>query len=197
MKVKKKFIVGILIFLGITILSTIIVLSFILTTKDENTHTNKDNKIEEQTDISLNKKEQENQSNESIVTEQETNKEETPKEVHNYPKKEEIPKTESSPSSNVTPPQETNIPTTPPNNNSVVETPKEETCTPKKFYSIFRADFTTFEKCNQIGNEYKQIYNYYGFYCDYQTDDCGTTYYMLTMFDTNGKEYGYNTIPSP
>lgn len=76
-------------------------------------------------------------------------------------------------------------------NNSVAS------CTPKKFYTVFRADFDNIETCISIGNQYKSIYGYYGFTCDYQTDDCGVMYYMLSMFDTNGIEYGYNAIPKP
>ena len=51
--------------------------------------------------------------------------------------------------------------------------------------------------CQQVGNQYKEVYGYYGFICDYDMDDCGDTYYMLTMFDGNGNYIDYPNIPKP
>ena len=85
-----------------------------------------------------------------------------------------------------TPPQAT----TPP----VVEEPS---CTPKKFYTVFRPDFDSMTECNRVGELYKKEYGYYGYFCDYTTDDCGDMYYMLTMFDGNNNYIAYPDIPKP
>lgn len=70
------------------------------------------------------------------------------------------------------------------------------TCTPKKFYTTFRADFTSEAECESTYNYYHNIDpdKYLGFICSYQTDDCGDMYYMLTFFDSNGNYFGYNEI---
>lgn len=72
----------------------------------------------------------------------------------------------------------------------------EKTCTPKKFIMpSFRADFDSFDKCQSVGNSLiKSSELYYGYFCDNMTDDCGTTYYMLSIFDEHGNYYEYNTI---
>lgn len=88
------------------------------------------------------------------------------------------------------------------NNNSSSENqskpPIEQTpsCTPKKFYTTFRADFSSEAECEAKYNYYHNIdpNKYLGFICSYQTDDCGVTYYMLTFFDSNGHYFGYNEI---
>lgn len=76
--------------------------------------------------------------------------------------------------------------------------PIEQTpsCTPKKFYTTFRADFSSEAECEAKYNYYHNIdpNKYLGFICSYQTDDCGVTYYMLTFFDSNGHYFGYNEI---
>lgn len=86
----------------------------------------------------------------------------------------------------------------------VPETPKQEepqpvapSCTPKKFDMNFvRADFSSFGACTQMGDKYKEAG--YGYFCDNYQDDCGTTYYMLTIYERNtGKEYDYHTIQLP
>ncbi len=71
-----------------------------------------------------------------------------------------------------------------------------ETCTPKKFYTTFRADFTSQSECESVYNYYHSINpdKYLGFICSYQTDDCGNIYYMLTFFDSSGNYFGYNEI---
>lgn len=89
-----------------------------------------------------------------------------------------------------------------PKQNPNVQTPNPaptKSCTPKKFYSVFRADedIKSMEDCNSKGALYKSVYGYIGYSCDYQTDDCGDLYYMLQMIDENGQEHGYNTIPKP
>lgn len=117
--------------------------------------------------------------------------------------KEEMPQSEANTNETYTTPkndtntnnQQTTIPTppqtiTPP----VVEKPS---CTPKKFYTVFRADFDSMAECNRVGELYKKEYGYYGYFCDYTTDDCGVMYYMLTMFDGNNNYIAYPDIPKP
>lgn len=85
------------------------------------------------------------------------------------------------------------------NNTSKQEPPKEEipSCTPKKFDMNFvRADFSSFGECVSKGDQYKAAG--YGYFCDNYQDDCGTTYYMLTIYERNtGIEYDFHTIPLP
>ena len=81
------------------------------------------------------------------------------------------------------------------NSTPIVEENNERQCTVKKFYSVFRADFDNFEECNEKGNILKEKNKYYGFTCDYQTDDCGDIYYMLTFFDGNGNFIDYPSVP--
>lgn len=89
-------------------------------------------------------------------------------------------------------------PSTPPvQSEQPQEVVPEPSCIPKKFYTVFRADFDSMEMCQQIGEQYQDRYGYYGFICDYDMDDCGTTYYMLTMFDGNGNYIDYPNIPKP
>ena len=67
-----------------------------------------------------------------------------------------------------------------------------KTCTPKKFvFSWARADFDNEQACINKGNSYMPTY---GFSCDSYPDDCGITYYTLTLFDTNGAEYDFHNI---
>ena len=40
----------------------------------------------------------------------------------------------------------------------------------------------------------REICSVYGFSCDSYPDDCGVTYYTLTLFDTNGVEYDFHNI---
>lgn len=81
-------------------------------------------------------------------------------------------------------------------NNSITEnsTPAPS-CISKKFDMAWvRADFDTFSDCTQLGERYKQIG--YGYFCDNYQDDCGITYYMLTLYERNtGIEHDYHTIP--
>lgn len=70
------------------------------------------------------------------------------------------------------------------------------TCTPKKFdISFARADFESMDACQSKGNQYME-YDY-GYICDYFPDNCGTYYYMLTLFDTNGTHYDYHDVEIP
>lgn len=71
----------------------------------------------------------------------------------------------------------------------------ERQCVVKKFYSVFRADFDNFDECNKTGKKLKELNGYYGFTCDYQTDDCGDIYYMLTFFDGEGNFIDYPSVP--
>ena len=114
------------------------------------------------------------------------NIEETPKEnpnnnVHTTPQ----PQT---PSNNQT---TTKQPTTPP---KVVETPS---CTPKLFYVVFRADFDSLDKLKATAEQYKEIYGFTGYEYMSATDDCGDTYYQLTMRTKDDKLVEYSDIPKP
>ncbi len=72
---------------------------------------------------------------------------------------------------------------------------KNPSCVPKKFdMNWVRADFNTFDECKAMGDKYM---NSYGYYCDSYQDNCGTTYYMLTLFDTNGNLFDYHSIQIP
>ena len=88
-----------------------------------------------------------------------------------------------------------------PSNNTQQEKPKVEeqpkTCTPKKFdFSFVRADFSSFEKCTEVGEKYRAVG--YGYVCDSFQDDCFDTYYMLSLFIPNTSEtFDYHTIPIP
>lgn len=138
-------------------------------------------------------REEDDDNEEKLETEKKEEIEETPKEEApqieantnetNTPTKND---TNSQQTTTQTPPQTT----TPP----VVEEPS---CTPKKFYTVFRADFDSMEECNRVGELYKKEYGYYGYFCDYTTDDCGVMYYMLTMFDGNNNYIAYPDIPKP
>ncbi len=70
-------------------------------------------------------------------------------------------------------------------------------CQPKKFdMSWVRADFSTFEDCKAKGDLYMN--EGYGYYCNSYQDDCGTTYYMLTLYEANtGVKHDFHTIPLP
>lgn len=138
-------------------------------------------------------REEDDDNEEKLETEKKEEIEETPKEEApqieantnetNTPTKND---TNSQQTTTQTPPQTT----TPP----VVEEPS---CTPKKFYTVFRADFDSMAECNRVGELYKKEYGYYGYFCDYTTDDCGVMYYMLTMFDGNNNYIAYPDIPKP
>ena len=137
-------------------------------------------------------KETEKEENNSEKTTPQTNEtekqniEETPKEnpnnnVHTTPQ----PQT---PSNNQT---TTKQPTTPP---KVVETPS---CTPKLFYVVFRADFDSLDKLKATAEQYKEIYGFTGYEYMSATDDCGDTYYQLTMRTKDDKLVEYSDIPRP
>ena len=148
-------------------------------------------KEEEKKDKTDNKETEKEETNPEITTPQtnETEKqniEETPKEnpnnnVHTTPQ----PQT---PSNNQT---TTKQPTTPP---KVVETPS---CTPKLFYVVFRADFDSLDKLKATAEQYKEIYGFTGYEYMSATDDCGDTYYQLTMKVKDDKLVEYSDIPKP
>lgn len=73
-------------------------------------------------------------------------------------------------------------------------TPAPKSCTPKKFdMSFVRADFTSFSQCKEKGDLYKA--EGWGYFCDNYVDDCGDTYYMLTLYERNtGIEHDYHDI---
>ena len=148
-------------------------------------------KEEEKKDKTDNKETEKEETNPEITTPQtnETEKqniEETPKEnpnnnVYTTPQ----PQT---PSNNQT---TTKQPTTPP---KVVETPS---CTPKLFYVVFRADFDSLDKLKATAEQYKEIYGFTGYEYMSATDDCGDTYYQLTMRTKDDKLVEYSDIPKP
>ena len=113
------------------------------------------------------------------------NIEETPKENPNNNVNTPQPQT---PSNNQT---TTKQPTTPP---KVVETPS---CTPKLFYVVFRADFDSLDKLKATAEQYKEIYGFTGYEYMSATDDCGDTYYQLTMRTKDDKLVEYSDIPKP
>ena len=80
--------------------------------------------------------------------------------------------------------------------NEIENNSSSKTCIPKKFdFSFFRADFDDFEKCKNTGSTLvKDNEKYIGYVCDYSQDKCGTTYYMLSVFDADGNYYQYNTL---
>ena len=80
--------------------------------------------------------------------------------------------------------------------NEIENNSSSKTCIPKKFdFSFFRADFDDFEKCKNTGSTLvKDKEKYIGYVCDYSQDKCGTTYYMLSVFDADGNYYQYNTL---
>lgn len=192
------------------IIITLVIIAFIssvsyITFKAINKNTDTENKIP---NILKENKEKE------IITENEKddskeNQEESKIDDSNNQKEEikEEPKQETSNNGNTTSNNANNNVTTPkqeevPNQHNIIQTPTPApttSCTPKKFYSIFRADedIKSMADCNSKGRLYKSVYGYIGYSCDYQTDDCGDLYYMLQMIDKDGLEHGYDTIPKP
>lgn len=150
----------------------------------------KTNIKEEKKDKTDNKETEKVETNPEITTPQtnETEKqniEETPKENPNNNVNTPQPQT---PSNNQT---TTKQPTTPP---KVVETPS---CTPKLFYVVFRADFNSLDKLKATAEQYKEIYGFTGYEYMSATDDCGDTYYQLTMRTKDDKLVEYSDIPKP
>lgn len=81
---------------------------------------------------------------------------------------------------------------TPSNNTPVVEEPS---CTPKKFVMNWvRADFATFDECKAMGDKYLKEY---GYYCYDFVDDCGTRYYMLSLYTDNESGIDFHNIAIP
>lgn len=151
----------------------------------------KTNIKEEKKDKTDNKETEKEENNPEITTPQtdETEKqniEETPKEnpsnnnVH-------TPQPQT-PSNNQTTPKQ---PTTPP---KVVETPS---CTPKLFYTALRPDFDNFDELLATEKQYEKIYGFAGYEYMSATDDCGDTYYQLTMKTSDGQRVEYSDIPKP
>jgi len=83
------------------------------------------------------------------------------------------------------------------NTEQKIEEVKTKSCTPKKFdMSFVRADFNSMAKCTETGDKYKALG--YGYFCDYYQDDCGDTYYMLTLYERNtGVEFDFHNIELP
>ena len=152
-------------------------------------------KEEEKKDKTDNKETEKEETNPEITTPQtnETenqNIEETPKEKTNDNKvqtPQQAPNNNQQTTTQTTPKQ----PTTPP---KVVETPS---CTPKLFYVVFRADFDSLDKLKATAEQYKEIYGFVGYEYMDATDDCGDTYYQLTMKTKDDKLVEYSDIPKP
>lgn len=83
------------------------------------------------------------------------------------------------------------------NTEQKIEEVKTKSCTPKKFdMSFVRADFNSMAKCTETGDKYKALG--YGYFCDYYQDDCGDTYYMLTLYERNtGVEFDFHNTELP
>ena len=152
-------------------------------------------KEKEKKDKTDNKETEKEETNPEITTPQtnETenqNIEETPKEKTNDNKvqtPQQAPNNNQQTTTQTTPKQ----PTTPP---KVVETPS---CTPKLFYVVFRADFDSLDKLKATAEQYKEIYGFTGYEYMSATDDCGDTYYQLTMRTKDDKLVEYSDIPKP
>ncbi len=149
--------------------------------EDEKKSENKEENVkEEQKDINVQDNKVENSAGVNIISKAELDNKKT---------EEQKPDSNNHNSSLVTPPT---------SQQSVDQTQKSTApaCTPKKFYTIFRADFTSEAECEATYNYYHNIdpSKYLGFICSYQADDCGVMYYMLTFFDSNGNYFGYNEI---
>ena len=152
-------------------------------------------KEKEKKDKTDNKETEKEETNPEITTPQtnETenqNIEETPKEKTNDNKvqtPQQAPNNNQQTTTQTTPKQ----PTTPP---KVVETPS---CTPKLFYVVFRADFDSLDKLKATAEQYKEIYGFVGYEYMDATDDCGDTYYQLTMKTKDDKLVEYSDIPKP
>lgn len=149
----------------------------------------------------LKEKEKKDKTDNKETEKEETNSEKTTPQTNETEKQniEEPPK--ENPNNNVhTTPQPqtpsnnqttTKQPTTPP---KVVETPS---CTPKLFYVVFRADFDSLDKLKATAEQYKEIYGFTGYEYMSATDDCGDTYYQLTMRTKDDKLVEYSDIPKP
>ena len=195
---KKKIILISLLTITIIIVSSFISFRFI--SKNE---TNVNTKTPQQTgevkeekkNKTDNKEAKKEETNPEITTPQtnETenqNIEETPKEKTNDNKvqtPQQSPNNNQQTTTQTTPKQ----PTTPP---KVVETPS---CTPKLFYVVFRADFDSLDKLKATAEQYKEIYGFVGYEYMDATDDCGDTYYQLTMKTKDDKLVEYSDIPKP
>ena len=98
---------------------------------------------------------------------------------------------------NVTKDDDSSIPEDDKPNTDVPDTSdkEEEKCTPLKFsFNFVRADFSSFEECQNMGDKYLKMG--YGYICDYFPDDCGDVYYMLTLYEANsGIMHDYHDIP--
>lgn len=148
----------------------------------------------------LKEKEKKDKTDNKETEKEETNSEKTTPQTNETEKQniEETPK--ENPNNNVNTPQPqtpsnnqttTKQPTTPP---KVVETPS---CTPKLFYVVFRADFDSLDKLKATAEQYKEIYGFTGYEYMSATDDCGDTYYQLTMRTKDDKLVEYSDIPKP
>lgn len=59
-----------------------------------------------------------------------------------------------------------------------------------------RADFSSFSQCQEMGEKYRK--GGYRYFCDNYQDDCGDTYYMLSLTKPNSsEELDYHNIPVP
>lgn len=193
---KKKIIIISISLIALISLTLFVSYKFISNKKE---NANKVLETHESTDVNTENEESDNKNEDQEESKTDDSKNEV-EEVQEEPKQETTNKNSttssntSSNNNNVITPKQEEVPT---QNNVTQEPTPTPSCTPRKFYTQFRADFDSFEECNFNGIKYKQELGYLGFVCDYTTDDCGVTYYMLSFFDNTGTYYGYDTIPKP
>lgn len=187
--------------LTITIIVVSVFISFRFIIKNENNVNTKppqrqEVEVKEEKKDKINNKETKKEETNPEITTPQTNEtenqniEETPKEKTNDNKvqtPQQAPNNNQQTTTQTTPKQ----PTTPP---KVVETPS---CTPKLFYVVFRADFDSLDKLKATAEQYKEIYGFVGYEYMSATDDCGDTYYQLTMRTKDDKLVEYSDIPKP
>lgn len=160
---------------------------------DFNKEESDEEKVEQDTELTENKKEDSNKENSVVDDKTSSNKPNETVKSENSQNKTNI-KSDNNSQNNAIKKQETQPKqetATPPK----VEQPK--TCTPKKFdMGYVRADFSSFAACQEMGEKYRV--GGYRYICDNYQDDCGDTYYMLSLTKKNSSvELDYHTIPVP
>lgn len=78
------------------------------------------------------------------------------------------------------------------NNNQESPKSEERKCTPKKFInSWFVGEFTSRDSCLRAAEKYMFDYSAT---CPDLEDECGTRYWMLSLYDRNGNFVDYHTL---
>lgn len=157
---------------------------------DSKTDNNKESVEKDSQSTTTNEKKNETSTSNSTSKENNNNKTTTNSSSNNNAKE-----NNSSTSKQETPKQETPKQETP--QPPAQTTPPAKTCTPKKFdMSFVRPDFTSFAACTAMGDKYKAAG--WGYFCDNYQDDCGDTYYMLTIYERNtGIEHDFHNVTIP